>query len=68
MVCLYGGKGLSRARSNLLHAVVVALARIGESSEKSKEFWAGVTGQSFKASSLDSANAFLDLQKREITI
>ena len=62
-VC-YRGRGLSRARSNLLHAVVVTLPRIGESSEKGKEFWAGVTGKSFKASSLDSANACLDLQKK----
>lgn len=55
VVCLYGGRGLSRARSNLLQAVVVTLPRIGESSEK--------------ASSLDSANACLDLQKKqEITI
>ena len=38
VVCLYGGMGLSRARSNLLHAVVVTLLRIGESSEKRKEF------------------------------
>ena len=55
---------LLRARGNLPHAVVVTLPRIGESSEKRKEFWAGVTGQSFKASSLDSANACLDLRKK----
>ena len=60
----YGGRGLSRARSNLLHAVVVTLPRIVETSKKRKEFWAGVTEQSFKASSLDSANACLDLQKK----
>ena len=64
VVCLLRGRALSRARSNLLHAVVVTLPRIGESSEKRKEFWAGVTGESFKASSLDSANACLDLQKK----
>ena len=64
VVCLYGGMGLSRARSNLLHAVVVTLPRIVESSKKRKEFWAGVTEQSFKASCLDSANACLDLQKK----
>ena len=38
VVCLYGGMGLSRARSNLPHAVVVTLPRIGKSSEKRKEF------------------------------
>ena len=38
VVCLLRGEELSRARSNLLHAVVVTLPRIGESSEKRKEF------------------------------
>ena len=37
VVCLYGGRGLSRARSNLLQAVVVTLPRIGESSKKKKK-------------------------------